>query len=124
MTHFSFGRSLHDPIRSTAAPTQGAPATLTPADVSDALKLLAAIVAKCADAAVVARGALAWAVARNAVRLCWSSLAAAFVPPHAFGGLTNPNDGLNGVAASSSEDAAAGTKLVVIVWSFVYIITT
>jgi hypothetical protein len=52
---------------------------------------------------VVARGALAWTVVRNAGRVVWNALNSAWVPPHAFGGLTNPSEGLNGVAGTVDD---------------------
>ena len=79
---------------------------LGPADLSDVWKLLTALLTRSADAAVVARGALAWGLARNAVRVIWNAVSSGWIPPHACGRLTDPNAGLNGVSASAGEGSS------------------
>lgn len=75
-------------------------------DLHDVHSVLTATLTSASDAAVFARGALAWGSARNAVRLLWNALQCAWVPPHRFGKHTDPEAGLGGVAASREAAVA------------------
>ena len=74
------------------------------------------MLSRSADCAVVARGALAWGLARNAVRISWNAVSSGWVPPYAFGRLTDPTLGLNGVASASAGDDASSSSEPLLDW--------
>jgi hypothetical protein len=69
-------------------------------------KLFGKILEVCAEGVVFSRAAVAWGVLRNLCRVFWSSVQASWATPSLFGEYTDPNAGLGGVTASSSEDEA------------------